>query len=201
MGILDKILGRDDEPGQGRPASGSRPAGELSDEQAIERYRYMLRTAPPEAVEQAHEEAFERLSPEQRRMVLTELSRDVPAPERSAARDDPRSLARLATRAEIRQPGILERTFGRLGGGGGGMGIGMGGLMAGSFLGSIAGVVVGSAIAQSFFSGTDFGDHSAAGDLNPEAQGSDVAQNAGDDSAADAGGDVDTDFGGDFGDF
>lgn len=197
MGILDKILGRDEEPGQGRSTSGTRPAGQLSDEQAVERYRYMLRTAPPEAVEQAHEEAFERLSPEQRRMVLAELSREAPAPESAAAGDDPRSLARLATRAEIRQPGTLERTFGRLGGGG----MGLGGMMAGSFLGSIAGVVIGSAIAQSFFGGTDFGDHAAAGDRSPEVQDSDASQNAGDDFAADAGEDVDTDFGGDFGDF
>ena len=34
----------------------------LTDEQAVERYRYMLRTAPPDTIEQAHEEAFSRLS-------------------------------------------------------------------------------------------------------------------------------------------
>src|SRR5690349_9832045 len=42
----------------------------LTDEQAIARYRYMLRTAPPEVMEQAHEEAFARLTPQQRAMVL-----------------------------------------------------------------------------------------------------------------------------------
>jgi hypothetical protein len=29
-----------------------------ADEQAIARYRYMLKTAPPETIEQAHAEAF-----------------------------------------------------------------------------------------------------------------------------------------------
>ena len=34
-----------------------------TDEQAIARYRYLLRTAPPEAIEQAHAEAFAQLTP------------------------------------------------------------------------------------------------------------------------------------------
>ena len=90
---------------------GNIPPDQLTDEQAVERYRYLLRTAPPEAVEQAHAEAFAQLTPEQRRLVLEQLSADVPANERTD-RDDPQSLARLATRAEMRRPGTLERTFG-----------------------------------------------------------------------------------------
>ena len=35
----------------------------MSDEQALQRYRYMVQTAPPEMVEQAHEEAFAKLTP------------------------------------------------------------------------------------------------------------------------------------------
>ena len=41
-----------------------------TDEQALARYRYMLATAPPEDIERAHEEAFTRLTPEQRRAAL-----------------------------------------------------------------------------------------------------------------------------------
>ena len=41
--------------------SSDQPAGSTADEQAIARYRYLLRTAPPEAIEQAHAEAFARL--------------------------------------------------------------------------------------------------------------------------------------------
>src|SRR5437764_852374 len=116
----------------------------------------MLRTAPPETVEQAHEEAFAQLTPEQRRMILQQLSANLPAHERAAGAqysDDPRSLARMATRAEMRQPGTLERTFSSIGGPGTamGMGVGIGGLMAGSFFSSMAGVVAGTVIANAFF--------------------------------------------------
>ncbi len=48
------------------------------DEQAVERYRYMLRTAPPETIERAHAESFAQLTPEQRQMALQELSSNVP---------------------------------------------------------------------------------------------------------------------------
>jgi hypothetical protein len=37
----------------------------MGDKQALERYRYMLRTAPPDAIERAHEEAFAELTPDQ----------------------------------------------------------------------------------------------------------------------------------------
>src|ERR671916_421873 len=97
-----------------------------SDEQAVERYRYLLRTAPPETIEEAHAEAFAQLTPEQRRLVLQELTQDLPERERAAGyADDPRSLARMATRAEMRQPGTLERTFGGMNA----PGMGMGGLL------------------------------------------------------------------------
>ncbi len=126
------------------------------DEQAVERYRYMLRTAPPETIERAHAEAFAKLTPEQRQLALQELSTNVPESERAGASSDPQSLARLATRAEMRQPGTLERSFGGnrggMGAGGmGGMGMGMGGMIAGTLLGSIAGTFIGTAIASQFF--------------------------------------------------
>lgn len=192
MGILDKLLGRDDEP-QPLPAQKPNPGpAQSEDEQAIARYRYMLKTAPPETIEQAHAEAFAQLTPQQRNRVLQELSTDLPEAERAAGavagQTDPRSLARVATRAEVRRPGTMERVFGGIGGRG--MGMGMGALMAGSFLSTIAGVVVGSAIAQSFFGDAGSGDVAGAGDGTQE-------------SVADASGDADGDAGdfggGDFG--
>jgi hypothetical protein len=205
MGFLDRIFGRRDEPEYEPPPSarrGGRPAPAATpDEQAIERYRYLLRTAPPETIEQAHAEAFAQLTPDQRRMVLQELTADLPAHEREAGvryDDDPRSLARLATRAEMRQPGTMERTFNRLPAGG--AGIGLGGMMAGSFFGSFAGLMIGSAVASQFFedSGSDSGD---AGSTDA----ADAGQDAGSDPGADQGADAtqaDTgDAGGDFGDF
>ena len=128
----------------------------MDDKQAIERYRYMLQTAPPDDIERAHAEAFERLSPEQRKIVLKELSQRVPASE--VGGDDPKSLARMATRAEMREPGTMERTFGNV------QGPGMGGM----FLSTLAGVFVGTAIADSFF-GQDSADTSAEGDSGADA--------------------------------
>ena len=151
----------------------------MDDRQAIERYRYMLRTAPPDDIERAHEEAFQQLTPEQRRTVLQELTSQVPASEASTS-DDPRSLARMATRAEMRQPGTMERTFGTM------QGPGLGGI----FLSTIAGAFVGTAIADAFF------DNDSGTDASADESGS---------SDGDAGGDVDGgdmgggDFGDDFG--
>jgi hypothetical protein len=220
MGILSKIFGTDEAPehgqaGQGRGQAGVPAGGRSEDEQALARYRYMLRTAPPETIEQAHEEAFARLTPEQRRMLLQQLSAEAPEAERAAAAqggDSPQSLARMATRAEVRQPGTLERTFGGLGGGGlglGGGGLGLGGLMAGSFLSTIAGTVVGSMIAHEFFShdtGFAGGDIGGGHDQDPGADpGQDEGDLAADDTGGmdeggfdDLGGDLDGDLGGDF---
>ena len=131
-----------------RPDEAAQP--QSADEQAISRYRYMLKTAPPETIEQAHAEAFAQLTPEQRRLLLQKMGESMPASERAQAEQsgaDPQALARVATRAEIRRPGTMERAFGQ----GGGMS--MGGLMAGSLLSSIAGTVIGSMIAREFFSG------------------------------------------------
>ena len=159
MSFLDRVLGRS-EPDEGRAGGRGRGFGprgdrELTDEQALERYRYMLRTAPPDDIERAHEEAFAALRPEQRRMVLEELSRQVPPSERATS-DDPRSLARMATRAELRQPGTMERTFGSMPAGPG---------LGGMFLSTLAGAFVGTAIAQAFFGGDPgYGDQGAGGE-------------------------------------
>jgi hypothetical protein len=131
--------------------------GRSGDEQAISRYRYMLKTAPPETIEQAHAEAFAQLTPEQRRLVLQKIAESVPVSERALAEQsgaNPQALARMATRAEIRQPGAMERMFGQAGG------ASLGGVVAASLLSSIAGTVIGSMIAREFFAGDS---HSAAG--------------------------------------
>jgi hypothetical protein len=156
-----------------------------TDEQALARYRYLLSTAPPEDIERAHEEAFAKLTPEQRRKALEALASVVPPSEIRG--DDPASLARTATRAEIRQPGTIERAWG-------GAAPGLGSW----FLATLAGSFIGTAIAQSFFD-NDQGP-GASGDT---AEGSDAGyDDAGaNDTGDDFGGEVaDGDFGGgDFG--
>ena len=178
MGILDRMRGL------GGSSSGSDTSSSAgADTQAIERYRYMLRTAPPEAIEQAHAEAFAKLTPEQRRMLLAQLRSETPEAERVLASrdgDDPQALARLATRAEVRQPGTLERVYGRTGGM-----PGFGGMIAGSLLGSMAGTVLGTMIAQNFLGADDSGH---AGAQTTEASTHDDSFTQADDSSADFGG-------------
>ncbi|MDP9380169.1 MAG: hypothetical protein M3Q29_08465 [Chloroflexota bacterium] len=220
MGFLDRLFGRGDEDEERRRREyeyesrygqqqhyGGMPRRSTTDEQAVERYRYMLRTAPPDAIEQAHQEAFARLTPEQRRMVLQDLSQNLPPHERPRD-DDPRSLARSVTRAEMRQPGFMERTFGGYGGGYGmggygmGGGIGMGGLLAGSFFSTLAASFIGTAIAQEFFDNdTGFDEGYAEGYQDAAAAEGDYGDQAdaggADQFSSDAGGDF---GGGDFGD-
>ena len=144
MGIWDRF-GRS----AGMPHDAAPPAAD-ADEQAILRYRYLLKTAPPETIEQAHAEAFAALTPEQRRKVLQRLSEEMPEAERRAfatAADSPGALAQAATRAEIRQPGAIERAFG----GPPAAAPGFGSMLGGSLLGSLAGTVLGGMVAQHFF--------------------------------------------------
>ncbi|MFF2267959.1 hypothetical protein ACFVTZ_06815 [Cellulosimicrobium cellulans] len=207
MGFLDRLLGREprdphgapqagsygshaqhptQHPTQhpGQPAYGSAPqdaraataAPRTPDQVAVDRYRYLLRTAPPDQVEQAHAEAFARLTPEQRRQVLTELGEQVPAAERATS-DAPQDLARMATRAEMRQPGTLERTFAGRGQGAPGFGA----MVGSSLLGTIAGVVIGSAVANALF-GPAFADPT-----QPVAEDAAAEQGAEDPGAAEGG--------------
>jgi len=197
MGFLDRLLGRDDES-QYRQPQPMRPSARTDDEIAIERYRYLLRTAPPETIEQVHAEAFAKLTPEQRRQVYDDLKR---GPEQPAG-DDAGSLARAATRSEIREPGTLERSFGS---GSNGMrgGTGFGSMLGGSLLGTVAGYVIGSAIVSAFLPDAGFAD--AAGDAG-DASGGDAAADdsgwgetsGGDFGGGDWGGSGGADFGGGF---
>lgn len=190
------------------PSAAASPSasGADDDRQAIERYRYLLRTAPPETVEQVHAEAFGRLTPAQRRQVLDEMSSGLTPSERPVS-DDPRSLARAATRAEYSQPGFMERTFGGRSFGGG-AGPGFGSMLGASMLGTIGGYVVGSALVSAMFDpGYDAGyADGVAADPGADGSGGEAAADiGGGDIGGYGGGDVGGgdfgggDFGGDFG--
>jgi hypothetical protein len=184
MGLLDRLFGTE------RRATHP-PSPPTTDEQAIQRYRYLLETAPPETIEQAHEEAFAKLTPEQRRLVLAGLAQAAPPAERASIESTPlndtRALARTATRAEIRQPGVLERT---LASGGAGFGA--------SLLSSFAMGFAGSMVANSFFNALGGGDEAGnAGDAGNEG---DAADDTAGETAENADwGEADIDGGGDFG--
>ena len=156
----------------------------MDDRQAIDRYRYLLRTAPAEDIERAHAEAFERLTPEQRQAVLSQLASQVPESEVIGA--DPASLARMATRAEIRSPGTMERTFAGVSGPG----------MGGMFLATLAGAFVGTSIAGAFMDDAPSADEGAS-----DADADVASEAAGADFGGDGGGDLGDFGGGDFGGF
>ena len=172
MGMFDFLFGR--ERRQQRPHAATGPTTRLSDEQALERYRYFLRTAPPDAIEQAYADAFAQLTPEQRAYALRELIAVLPPHERASVpqQDDPQTLARLATRAELREPGTVERLFSRNDAPApphavqtpGGMGFG--GAFAGTLLGAMIGGVIGSMAAQAILDG--FGADEMIGDMGME---------------------------------
>jgi hypothetical protein len=196
MGLFDRLFGTEEQQTNApRPPQRER----TDDEIAVERYRYLLRTAPPEAIEQVHAEAFAKLTDEQRAIIFAELTKNAPAGDAPRG-PDPQSLAQSATRSELRQPGTLERSF---------QGPSFGSMLGSSILGTVAGYVIGSAIVGAFMpndSGSDqAGDSGDSGD-----SGSDASADASADSgaSADAGGDygsADSGFGGDsgggFGDF
>jgi hypothetical protein len=174
VSFLDRLFGlRRPQPTSRMP--GGWGARAPSEEQALQRYRYLVRTAPPEALEEMYLEAFSRLPPEQRAQAARALDALLPAGERSrgAADSDPHTLARRATRAELLRPGTVERAFGGLrvdaGAPGGpqrgwrgegypeprrgwgaspgwGSGWGMGAGLGGMFAGSLLSSFVGSAI-------------------------------------------------------
>lgn len=212
MGFLDRLFGGDDAARQAPPVpqntgygqAGFGSAGPTNqppkseDELAIERYRYLLRTAPPETIEQVHAEAFSKLTEPQRQQVLAELSAGLPEYERPRSAN-PQDLARAATRAEYTNPGFMERTLGPQGR----QGPGIGSMIGSSILGTVVGYVIGSAIVSSFMApafADDSGGQDASGDAAVADPGADAAGDGswGDAGAGDTGGGF-GDFGGDFG--
>lgn len=206
MGFLDRLLGREEQPPQNTAAAPSayrsqpanapaqgQPQQRSEDEIALERYRYLLRTAPPEKIEEVHAEAFAKLTPEQRRQVFDDLAKNGERP----LNDDAGSLARSATRAEMQNPGTMERAFSGRGQGGG---PGFGAMLGGSLLGTVAGMVVGSALVNAFMPGPDLGDQAGADGADQGDASADAGADSGwDDGGGDFGG---GDFGGGgFGDF
>ena len=177
MGFLDRLFG----PDEVAPAATRREATD-DDQRAIERYRYLLRTAPPETIEEVHREAFSKLTEEQRAVIYEELSKGAGTGERPLS-SEPATLARAATRAEMRKPGTLESSFSNPAY----RGPGFGSMIASSLIGTVAGYVIGSALVSAFLPWDDGG----AGDA-----GADSGADAGD-----AGADASGDFGSDFGDF
>jgi hypothetical protein len=189
MGFLDRLFGAEE---AAVPAAPRRSEAPDADTRAVERYRYLLRTAPPETIEQVHAEAFAKLTDEQRAVIYEELSKGAGTGERPLS-SEPATLARAATRAEMRQPGTLERSFSNPAY----RGPGFGSMIAGSLIGTVAGYVIGSALVSAFLPWDGGADASADSGTDSGADGgADAGDASGDFGGGDFGG---GDFGGDFG--
>ncbi|WP_022887591.1 hypothetical protein [Glaciibacter superstes] len=177
MALLDRIFGRN--------ITLDTPGPPTNDEEAVERYEYLLRTAKSHTIEKAHVEAFEKLTSEQRDLVFERFIAEPPAGERPADAS-PATLAKTATRAESRQPGILTRVFGdnRVN-----TGNGTNGAHGDSFLGTFATYAIASTAIDAIFWAGLVGTTVVATN----------ADSSGDSSSIDAGsGAADTDFFGGF---
>ncbi|GAA1391105.1 hypothetical protein [Luteococcus peritonei] len=102
---------------------------------AVARYQYLLRTASPDQIEQAHEQAFAQVSAAERQQVLQALSTTGETPADASAA----SLARSATRLEVQQPGTLQSVLGQAQGA-------IGGSTGRNLLTSVAGGFIGSGL-------------------------------------------------------
>jgi hypothetical protein len=131
MGLLQGLLGSQREEfddfvnryDQGAPWDG------ISQEEAVSRYQQVATQVPPDVYEQSAEEAFSRLSPQQRMQLgqyLRQQGRQrnlgIPDFDQDGIDDrfqDPRQLARMTSQMDQRQPGMLGQLLGASGGMGG----------------------------------------------------------------------------------
>jgi len=135
MDLLQGLLGGDQrqqlEDFAGRYDQGA-PWDGISDQEAVDRYRQVARSLPPDQYEIAARQSFDRLSPQQRLEFGRYLQQQAHAQgitdfDGDGVDDryqDPAQLAAMTSRAEQRQPGILEQLIGGVGGGGFGGGFG-----------------------------------------------------------------------------
>jgi hypothetical protein len=113
---------------QGHPSEG------YSEEEVMQRYQKVASNVPEDVYQQSAEEAFARLSPQERKEFFQFLRQR--AQQQQVAQDfadfnqegvedryqDPHQLAQLTTRMRQQQPGFLEKLLGADGGGQGMLG-------------------------------------------------------------------------------
>lgn len=106
MGLLGRLLGHKQAADEGdRPVFGSD-----TEDPVVRHYRYLLRTAPREALVAAHAEALARLDPFVRATALGTVRRQMARGQRLTP-DDIAPLAELLTRGEQDDPGALIGAF------------------------------------------------------------------------------------------
>ena len=110
------------------------PPRDDPEDQTVRQYRYLLRTAPLDALEAAHSEALSAVGPAHRQVILQTVQAELVAGAHLDA-DDVGPLAHLVTLGERRSPGVLTSS------------------LAGPALGALAGAVIHSEPAFGLFAG------------------------------------------------
>lgn len=82
------------------------PSHDRPEDQAVRQYRYLLRTAPLDALEAAHVEALSAIGPDHRETVLRTVQSELVAGAHLRP-DDIGPLAHLVSLGERRSPGVL----------------------------------------------------------------------------------------------
>src|SRR4051812_21994300 len=116
MGIRDEVGRRIAKGAKGDRTHGSThsPASEVEEARDVARYKYLLRVASSESLEQAHQEAFAALLPDQCERLFTRLCHDLPEEDRPISRT-PAELAHAAGVAQEADHGYLVRMLRRPG--------------------------------------------------------------------------------------
>ncbi len=120
---------------------------QISVERTLQRYRFIVRTAPPDEMEEAYVAAFTAIPGEQRVRLPGELAQMLPEEERASIylnQHDPQTLARIAIAAEQHHAGSIERVLRAVDGG-------LRGLASSTLLNTFATAFVDSRTAQRFF--------------------------------------------------
>ncbi len=108
---------------QGSPTDG------YSDQEAVQRFQQVAPQLPPQQFQQSAQDAFERMSPQQRMQLGQELMQSaqqqgVSLPQQGGNLQDPGALAQMVTNVHQQSPGLLPQLLGAgrsSGGQGGGM--------------------------------------------------------------------------------
>ncbi|MDQ3044239.1 MAG: hypothetical protein M3R06_03675 [Chloroflexota bacterium] len=128
--MLKSILGGGDEPEEKTRTSArdfvtryenGPPSEGFSGEEALDRHQRVAERVPADVYQQSAEEAFQRMSPPERKRMAELLSEHTDKDlDGDGQIDDPRQLARMATKVQQNNPGGLAGLFGGGGSGGGG---------------------------------------------------------------------------------
>lgn len=110
---LEHLTGKATREGSSRRSASSTDSS-AEEARVLALYKYLLRVAEPDVVEQVHREAFATLAPEQRERLVLRLNHDLSEAQRPAG-SEPSELARSAVAAHQGDHGYLVRLLRRPG--------------------------------------------------------------------------------------